>query len=84
MVTIRAEHVTRLLGPEGGNPVLIVHEGRAEVVEAERLSDPRYAGALRVTDRADLGAEVGGEPLTEERAQDLARRLDAAVSNLGG
>ncbi|WP_223830460.1 hypothetical protein [Nocardiopsis quinghaiensis] len=80
---VHAEHVTRLLSTEDGDPVLIVHRGQAEVVEAAELDDPRYEGALRVAERGDLVPEKGGEP-TREEAEALARRLDTAVRNLGG
>nr|WP_227014524.1 hypothetical protein [Nocardiopsis sinuspersici] len=62
---------------------MIVHRGRAEVVESTELDDPRYEGALRVADRGDLASERGGEP-TREEAEALAQRLDTAVRNLGG
>ncbi len=80
---IRAEHVARLLRTEDGEPVLIVREGRAEVVDAARLDEPRYKGALRVASRGDIMPSGGGEP-TQEETEALARRLDSAVSHLGG
>jgi hypothetical protein len=81
---VRAEHVARLLSTENGDPVLVVHEGRADVVEAADLDDPRYAGALRVIGRADLLSERGGGEPGPEEAEALARRLDTAVRGLGG
>ncbi|WP_017571151.1 hypothetical protein [Nocardiopsis halotolerans] len=84
MATIRAEHVARLLCTEDGDPVLIVHRGRADVVEAADLDDPRYEGALRLADRSDLAPERSGGDPTGEELEALARRLDTAVRNLGG
>ncbi|MFD6950311.1 hypothetical protein A6A08_02135 [Nocardiopsis sp. TSRI0078] len=83
MEIVRAEHVARLLSTQDGDPVLIVHRGRAEVVDAAELDDPGYEGALRVAERGDLVPDKGGEP-TQEEAETLARRLDTAVRNLGG
>ena len=83
METIRAEHVARLLRTEDGDPVLIVHEGRADVVARTALDDPRYEGALHLADRGDL-ASVRGEDPSDEEIEALARRLDTAVRNLGG
>lgn len=83
METIRAEHVARLLRTEDGDPVLIVHEGQAEVVAKSALDDPRYEGALTLVDRGDL-VSVQGEDPTDEEIEVLARRLDTAVRNLGG
>lgn len=84
MEIIRAEHVARLLRTEDGDPVLIVHRGRADVVEAGALDDPHYEGALRLADRSDLAGERGGGEATQEEVEVLARRLDTAVRNLGG
>lgn len=84
MEIVRAEHVARLLSTEGGDPVLVVHEGRADVVEEADLDDPRYAGALRVIGRADLLSERGGARPGPEEIEALARRLDTAVRGLGG
>ena len=84
MEIVRAEHVARLLSTEDGDPVLIVHGGRADVVEEADLDDPRHAGALRVIGRADLLAERGGARPGPEETEALARRLDTAVRSLGG
>ncbi|NKY96130.1 hypothetical protein [Nocardiopsis alborubida] len=84
MEIVRAEHVARLLSTEDGDPVLVVHEGRADVVEEADLDDPSHAGALRVIGRADLLAERGGARPGPEETEALARRLDTAVRSLGG
>lgn len=83
MGIIRAEHVARLLRTEDGNPVLIVHGGRADVISASDLDDPRYKGAMRLADRSDLVPAQGGEP-TDAEIEALAQRLDTAVSRQGG
>lgn len=83
METVRAEHVARLLRTEDGDPVLIVHQGSADVVPESALDDPRYAGALRLVSRSELASVQEGDPTDEETAA-LARRLDTAVRNLGG
>ncbi|ADH69889.1 MULTISPECIES: hypothetical protein [Nocardiopsis] len=84
MEIVRAEHVARLLSTQNGDPVLVVHEGRADVVEEADLDGPRYAGALRVIGRADLLEERGGARPGPEETEALARRLDTAVQGLGG
>lgn len=83
MRTVRAEHVARLLRTEDGDPVMIVHRGRVDVVPESALDEPPYEGALRLVDRDDLDAGRDGDP-TDEEIEAIAQRLDTAVSNLGG
>ncbi len=84
MEIIQAEHVTRLLHAEEENRVLIIHKGRADVVPESALDDPGYEGALRLVSRTDLGPEHGSDSLSQEGAEAMARRLNAAVESLGG
>jgi NADH dehydrogenase len=76
--TITAEHLRRLLDA-APDAQLVVVEGRAEVVgrgEAE--------GSLAVVSRQELLDRLGVAEHHPESLEDVARRLDSAVTSLGG
>jgi hypothetical protein len=89
-MTISAEDVRRLLEADEPDATLVLSEGRVAVVPAADLESDRYAGALPIVSRADLLArddllaDDAGRELSEHELAEVAAKLDAGVSNLGG
>jgi NADH:ubiquinone reductase (H+-translocating) len=83
-MTIATEDVRRLLAA-GSDAMLVLLEGRTEVIDAAEADDDAHRGALQIISRADLLERTGGnaEPSKHELAEQAAA-LDAAVSELGG
>jgi hypothetical protein len=79
---ITADDVRRLLVADD-DAVLIVIEGRVDIVAPDALDTDDYRGALQVTTRADLVAERGQVPSDRDIAEQAAA-LDSALSELGG
>ena len=67
----------------GKDAVLVLIEGRTEIIGREQLDDDRR-GALEVISRADLLARTNRTDMSDEEVADQAAALDAAVSELGG
>ncbi|BBY45831.1 hypothetical protein [Mycolicibacterium celeriflavum] len=80
---ISAEDVRALLRSEEKDPVLVVVEGRVEVIGAGRLASTDYRGALEVVSRDDLVKRIGATP-SDREIDEQAAQLDTAVSELGG
>lgn len=80
---ISAEDVRGLLRSEENNAVLVVVEGRVEVIGAGQLASADYRGALEVVSRDDLVQRIGENP-SEREIDEQAAQLDTAVSELGG
>lgn len=80
---ISTEDVRGLLQSEEKNAVLVVIEGRVEVIGAGRLASPDYRGALEVVSRDDLVQRIGETP-SDREIDEQAAQLDTAVSELGG
>lgn len=80
---ISADDVRALLRSEEKDPVLVVVEGRVEVIGAGRLAAPEYRGALEVATRDDLVRRIGESP-SDLEIEEQAAQLDTAVSELGG
>jgi hypothetical protein len=83
-MTVSADDVRRLLGADDPDVVLVVVEGRAEVVSSAELDADDYRGALEVISRAELTKRIGDGELSDHDAAEQAAILDAAVSELGG
>jgi NADH dehydrogenase len=81
-MTVSADDVRRLHSAEG-DAVLVLIEGRADVVTADQLASDEYRGALEVITRRDLTARLGDDPSDHELTEQAAI-LDAEVSELGG
>lgn len=64
--------------------VLVLLEGRAEVIRAADLDDERYRGAVQVISRADLVRQAGHDELSDTELEQQAAALDTAVSRWGG
>ncbi|OBI83325.1 hypothetical protein [Mycobacterium sp. E740] len=80
---ISADDVRGLLRSDEKDAVLVVIEGRAEVIGAGKLASADYRGALEVVSRDDLVRRIGESP-SEREVDEQAAQLDTAVSELGG
>ncbi|MFV9635266.1 hypothetical protein AAHH99_16515 [Mycobacterium neumannii] len=80
---ISTEDVRTLLQSEESNAILVVVEGRVEVISAGRLASADYRGALEVAARDDLVQRIGEAP-SDREIEEQAAQLDTAVSELGG
>ena len=80
---VTADDVRRLLAA-GPDAVLILVEGRVDVVAPAELDTDAYRGALQIITRDELVRGAGGEELSERELQEQAAELDSAVSELGG
>jgi hypothetical protein len=80
---ISTDDVSRLLQSDEPDTVLVLVEGRTEVIGASQLSSEQYRGALEVISREDLVKRIGDAPDEHELAEQAAL-LDTEVSELGG
>jgi hypothetical protein len=77
---VHGPDLRRLLDSELPDPVLVLHEGRAEVVAA---NDRERAG-LEIISRAELRRRAGRTSFTDAELEQHAAHLATAVNNLGG
>jgi hypothetical protein len=82
-MTISTDDVRRLFRSDEADSVLVLVEGRTDVVGAGRLASDEYRGALEVISRDDLVSRVGDDPSDHELAEQAAL-LDSTVNELGG
>ncbi|MDF2825278.1 MAG: pyridine nucleotide-disulfide oxidoreductase [Mycobacterium sp.] len=82
-MTIVSNDVEQLLGA-GPDAVMVLIEGRVEVIGRDELDTDEYRGALEVISRHDLLERAGGTELTDNEMEEQAAALDVAVSELGG
>jgi hypothetical protein len=82
-MTISIDDVRRLLQSDEPDSVLVLVEGRTEVIGAGRLASEQYRGALEVISRDDLVKRLGDAPSEHDLAEQAAL-LDSAISELGG
>ena len=80
---ISSDDVKTLL-EAGPSAVLVLIEGRAEVIGSDELDTDEYLGALEVISRVALLERTGGIELTDHELEEQAAVLDAEVSELGG
>lgn len=78
-MTITSEHLKHLFDSDLPDPHLVVAEGAVHVVDAP---DGDQSG-LVVVSRAELLEQCGERP-TGEALEELAVRLDTAITTLGG
>ena len=83
-MSIAADDVRRLLSAGDADAVLVLIEGRTEIIPAEELTSPAYRGALRVASRDEVIARTGTVDLSDHELAEQAESLDVAVRNLGG
>ncbi|WP_219414554.1 hypothetical protein [Pseudonocardia nigra] len=79
-MTIAAEHLTQLFDSDLPDPQLVVEAGEARVVSGSAGEQQ----GLVVASRADLLEESGGRAPSGEALDQLAARLDSAVTSMGG
>lgn len=82
-MTISTDDVRRLLAAEQSDAVLVLVEGRTEVIGAGQLASDAYRGALEIVSRDDLTKRLGDAPSEHDFAEQAAL-LDSAVNELGG
>lgn len=82
-MTVSADDVRNLLD-SGGDAVLVLVEGRTEVVPAGQLSSEQYRGALEIISRDELAKRLGGGDVDDRRLEEQAAALNTAVDELGG
>jgi hypothetical protein len=82
-MTISTDDIRRLLQADGPDTVLVLVEGRTEVIAAGQLGSEQYRGALEVITRDDLAKRLGDAPSEHDFAEQAAL-LDSAVNELGG
>lgn len=82
-MTISAADLQRLLDTDG-DAVLVLIEGRTEVVTAGQLGAEQYRGALEIISRDELLKRTGGPTPDERGLEEQAAALTTAVDELGG
>jgi hypothetical protein len=82
-MTISTDDVRRLFRSDEADSVLVLVEGRTDVIAASRLASEEYRGALEVISRDELVKRVGDTPSDHELAEQAAL-LDITVNELGG
>ena len=82
-MTISPDDVRRLLQSDEPDSVLVLVEGRTEVIGAGQLASEQFRGALEVIARDDLMKRLGEAP-SEHDVSEQAALLDTAVNELGG
>ncbi len=80
-MTISIDDVRRLLQSDEPDSVLVLVEGRTEVIGAGRLASEQYRGALEVVSRDDLVKRLGDAPSEHDLAEQAAL-LDSAISEI--
>ena len=80
---ISPDDLRRLLGADEKDAILVLVEGRIEVIGAGKLASEPYRGALEIVSRDDLIRRVGDEP-SDQVLTEQAVALDTAVTELGG
>jgi hypothetical protein len=83
-MTISSDDVRRLLDSELKDAILVLVEGRTEVIGAGQLASEQYRGALEVVTREDLVRRLGGTEPSDHDVAEQAAALDTAISDLGG
>jgi hypothetical protein len=87
MAIVTAENVRELLGSDAPGATLVVLAGEAVVVAGEDLTGDTYVEAVVLADRDQLRDTVTNLDLdnpSDDALRELAERLDATVTHLGG
>ncbi|MEV3973073.1 hypothetical protein AB0K68_33900 [Streptomyces sp. NPDC050698] len=80
---VTREHARELLEAPDQGSVLVLLEGRAQVVPAADLGSDRYAGALEVVGSEEITGRAAPGSHTEEQLDALAATLNTMVAKLG-
>ena len=81
---ISADDVRQLLEHDDPEAVLVLIEGRIEVVSPRQTEAPEYRGALQVISRDDLLQRIGAQDLSDRVIEEQAAILETTVAELGG
>ena len=86
--TLIHDHIDHCLAhaadADDDDAVLVLIEGRAEVIDSDAIDDDEHRGALEVISRADLVERLDGEDPSDHEIEEQAATLDATVDELGG
>ncbi len=82
-MTVESAQVRQLLDADD-DAVLVLLEGRTEVLAADELSDDAHRGALRIISRADLLERAGTATPSDAELAEIAAALDVETTELGG
>jgi glycine/D-amino acid oxidase-like deaminating enzyme/nitrite reductase/ring-hydroxylating ferredoxin subunit len=84
--TVTADDVRDLLGSEAPGATLVLVEGETRILSGAEVAEERYVAAIVVADRDQLRktANLDLDNPSEDALRELAERLDAAVTHLGG
>lgn len=83
-MSISTDDVRRLLTSDAADALLVLVEGRVEVISAAQLDSPDYRGALEVITREDLQSRIGADEPSDRELAEQAAALEAAVDGRGG
>jgi hypothetical protein len=79
-MTVTAQLLQQLFHSDLPDPHLVVEAGEAQIVPTPADGQE----GLVVASRAELLAQGGGRPPSHEELEQLAARLDSAISTMGG
>lgn len=79
---ISPDDLRRLLRADEKDAILVLVEGRIEVIGAGKLASEPYRGALEIVSRDELIRRVGEAPSDHELTEQ-AVALDTAITELG-
>ncbi|WP_030543412.1 hypothetical protein [Streptomyces albus] len=80
---ITHEHVRDLLRSPDRQPVLVLLEGREQVVPAAELDGDRYRGAVEIISRDDLTALLPDTDPSDHELTEVASRLQTVAAERG-
>jgi hypothetical protein len=83
-MTVTPDDVRALLSDDDPTAVLVLVEGRTEVVPADKLDTADYRGALLIASRDDVIDRTDGAEPSEHELAEQAAALNAEIDNLGG
>lgn len=83
-MSITSDHVKQLLESDDPEAVLVLIEGRVEVITPREIESPQYRGALQVVSRDELIKRTDGADLSQHDLDEQASLLDSTISELGG
>jgi hypothetical protein len=78
--TVQGQDLRRLLDSDLADPVLVLQEGRVEVVPGEG----RERAGLEIVSRADFVSRAGRTTFSDEDLERQAAQLSTVVDELGG
>jgi hypothetical protein len=83
-MAISVDDVKQLLQHDDPEALLVLIEGRAEIITPREADSPQYRGALQVISRDDLIKRTSGAEVSDHDLAEQAALLDSTISELGG